>query len=59
MKPISRRCSFCGRTDIKYPAIIVEGPSIQKHKARICDSCVAICAMQVVAKREELRRAKI
>jgi len=45
-----RHCSFCNRK-IDWPIVIIRGPSIQKHRARICEDCVAICAMQVIAAR--------
>jgi len=42
MKPTAHRCSFCEKI-IHYPSVIIYGPSISKHRAWICEDCVAIC----------------
>ena len=51
MKPANPRCSFCGRK-ITWSLVIISGPSIQKHKAYICEDCVAVCAMVVLDRSE-------
>ena len=43
MKPTNPRCSFCGKV-ITEPVIVIWGPTINKHRAYICEACVAICA---------------
>jgi len=52
---INSRCSFCGKIIIG-PIIIIKGPSISKHRAYICEDCVAVCAMQVIANSDRYPR---
>jgi hypothetical protein len=44
-----KRCSFCKRI-IEFNIVIIKGPSISKHRAYICEDCVAVCAMMVLNK---------
>lgn len=46
MKPTPHRCSFCEKV-IKKPIVLIMGPSINKHRAYICEDCVAICAFGI------------
>jgi hypothetical protein len=47
MKPTThQRCSFCEKV-ITHPTVIIYGPSISKHRAWICEDCVAICAFGI------------
>jgi hypothetical protein len=52
MKPTPHHCSFCEKI-ITHPTVIIYGPSISKHRAWICEDCVAICAIGIKDFRDE------
>lgn len=49
MKLENKRCSFCEKIILEN-IVLIKGPSIFKHRAYICENCVAICAMIVLDK---------
>ena len=48
MKPKHYQCSFCGQIR-HYPYVVIRGPEISKRRANICEDCVSVCTMIVIA----------